>query len=269
MRLIVLLFLILVSSCSTRSDLARKYSINKKVEISSVPFISQEEFQCGPAALSMMMSHAGKRVSTTELSAQAFTPNKQGSFQSDMITAVRRQKMIPVPLNELKNLLRELQAGNPVLVLQNLGLSWYPRWHYAVVVGYDLTNSEIILHSGKSSFMRISLYTFEKTWNRSENWSLLIVNPGEIPATVTEVEMIKATAHLEQMSLMHEASLGYQSVLKKWPHSLGALIGLGNIFYHKKDFSNSARVLKEATEFHPDSLEARFNYSVALKALKD
>ena len=25
-----------------------------------------------------------------------------------------------------------------LLVLQNLGLSWLPRWHYAVVVGYDL-----------------------------------------------------------------------------------------------------------------------------------
>jgi hypothetical protein len=33
--------------------------------------------------------------------------------------------------------LREVAAGNPVLVLQNLSFAWAPVWHYAVVMGYD------------------------------------------------------------------------------------------------------------------------------------
>jgi hypothetical protein len=30
----------------------------------------------------------------------------------------------------------QLEAGRPVLVLQNLALKLWPQWHYAVVVGY-------------------------------------------------------------------------------------------------------------------------------------
>ncbi|WVM93376.1 hypothetical protein ULG90_05290 [Halopseudomonas pachastrellae] len=48
---------------------------------------------------------------------------------------------------ELDAILRELDDGNAVLVMQNLAFDWYPQWHYAAV-GYDLNTRELILHSG-------------------------------------------------------------------------------------------------------------------------
>ena len=216
----------------------------------------------------MMLGHLGKQVPVAELSSQSFTPGKKGSLQSDVISSVRRQGFIPAPVDTFENLLLELNAGNPVLVLQNLGFSWAPRWHYAVAVGYDLEESEIILHTGSDSYKRLGLFTFEKTWKRSENWGLLILRPGQLPVTVSEVELLKSTAHFEKMSFWKEAQASYESILKKWPGSLGALIGLGNVYSNKKDFKAACKFLQTATELHPESPEAWHNYSLALSANK-
>ncbi len=264
MRLIFFfILLIFLCSCSSRSDYTRKYKINQKTN-SEVPFIAQEEFQCGPATLAMVMNFRGLQKKSDDLSAETFTPDKKGSFQADMISSVRRNKLLAVTVTSFKNLLLEVNAGNPVIVLQNLGLSWYPRWHYAVVKGFDLKKSEMILHSGKLKDTRLGFFTFRKTWDRSENWGLLILRPGEIAATASELEMVRATAHLEAMKFYPEAVIGYENILKKWPESLGARIGLGNAFFNQKDLKRSVLILKEATEKFPGSAEAWHNYALAL-----
>ncbi len=266
MRGLLLLVLILAGGCSSRSNLAAKYRIPESVKLATVPFVKQDDFQCGPASISMMLGHHGKQVPAKELRAQSFTPGKKGSLQSDVITAIRRQRFIPASVTTFENLLLELHAGNPVLILQNLGLAWVPRWHYAVAVGYDLQESELLLHTGPDSFKSMSFFTFQKTWKRSENWGLLVLKPGQLPVSVSEVELLKSTAHLEKLSFLDEARLSYESILKKWPGSLGALIGLGNIAFNKKDFKASVQFLRTATELHPDSAEAWHNYSLALSA---
>jgi len=45
-----------------------------------------------------------------------------------------------------EDVLRELSAGNPVIVLQDLGFGG--GWHYAVAVGYDYSYGDLILRSG-------------------------------------------------------------------------------------------------------------------------
>lgn len=264
-----LLFLILVSSCSTRSLLTGKYPIKEKNKITSVEFISQEKYQCGPASLAMMFSHLGEDIDEKQFASMVFTPDKHGSFQSDMISAVRRQKFLPLPINNLKNLLTEVDAGNPVLILQNLGLKWFPVWHYAVVVGYDLNKSEMIIHSGTDAYSRLGFYTFNKTWDRSENWGLLVVRPGTVPVSTTEVQLVSGIAQLEAMSYFEEAEKGYESVLKKFPASLGALIGLGNVHFERDRFSESVKFLKKATTVDPHSAQAWHNLALALKANND
>ena len=70
--------------------------------------------------------------------------------------------MLAYPLRDsLADLLREVAHGNPVIVFQNLGTRWLPRWHFAVVVGYDLQASKVILRSGTTERWRTTLATFE------------------------------------------------------------------------------------------------------------
>src|SRR2546422_3737218 len=50
-------------------------------------------------------------------------------------TTLFRSGQLAVPVTTLSDLLAEVAAGHPVLVFQNLGLHWIPRWHFAVAVG--------------------------------------------------------------------------------------------------------------------------------------
>src|SRR3569623_1363896 len=119
------------------------------VELDAVPFFPQERYQCGPAALATVLAWSGAAVTADQLVPQVYLPARQGSLQPELLAAARRYQRLPYVLEpDLAALLREVGAGHPVLVLQNLGLSWAPRWHNAVVVGYDLARDEVVLRSG-------------------------------------------------------------------------------------------------------------------------
>ena len=77
------------------------------------------------------------------MAAAVYTPGREGTLASDMIAAARRNGRVAVPVTSLPALLAELAAGNPVIVFQNLGLGFVPRWHYAVAFGYDLAAGRI------------------------------------------------------------------------------------------------------------------------------
>ena len=72
---------------------------------------------------------------------------------------------------ELPALLQEVAAGHSVVVLQNLGLDFAPRWHYAVLVGYDRLKREFVLRSGEEERQTLSWATFEHTWTRAGQWA--------------------------------------------------------------------------------------------------
>ncbi len=267
MILRIFLLLLLGSSCATRVDYQKEYALGDAALIEDVPFIPQEKYQCGPAALGMLLRYRGKTPDQKELTAQVYTPGKKGSIQSDVTSGARRQGMLALPVSKMPELLREVQDGNPVLVLQNLGLSWYPRWHYAVVIGFDLEASELILHSGETDALSMDLSTFERTWARAKNWGLLVVNPGYLPSTATELDLVKASAHLEQQRYLTAAARSYRAILRKWPESLGAHVGLGNVNYQQDKLEAAAAILKEATRLHPRDPSVWNNYSVVLSEL--
>ena len=98
--------------------------IPEKTELREVPFFPQEEYQCGPAALATVLSASGSRVAPEDLVAQVYLPERKGSLQVEMLAAARRHGRVSYQLApRLEDLLRELAAGNPVIVLQNLGVS--------------------------------------------------------------------------------------------------------------------------------------------------
>lgn len=211
----LLFSLLLLTACSSRAEKKRQYSfLSTHKKIIDVPFEAQEKFHCGPAALSMIANYSGKSVTAQDLASTLYTPDAKGTFQNDLLAGVRRLGLIPIPVTGMKNLLREIDSGKPVLIFQNLGLSWLPRWHYAVVVGFDLKKEEIILHSGETRNLHLSWITFENTWARTEEWGLVTAKPGEIPVTATEADIVKETAMLETSS-MENAETSYRGILRQ------------------------------------------------------
>ncbi|RZA06223.1 MAG: peptidase C39 family protein [Proteobacteria bacterium] len=229
--------------------------------IADVPYIKQTENYCGPATLTMAMRYHGHNVGVEEIASQVYTPGKKGTLQQDMIGSARRQGMLAVQIQGLPNLFKELRANHPVIAFFNLGLSWYPMYHYALVTGYDVAGPSIFMHSAGTENKEWSMRKFERNW--SQSWGLVVLPPTELSVAADELEHSGAAAGLEAVGRVKEAELVYRNILKRWPESFGALVGMGNLTYAAKDFAGSVAYLKRATHFHPLSAEAWHNRATA------
>lgn len=244
----------LLGACAPRlEDPLNGFAVAHK-ELTDVPFFPQEAYQCGPAALAMALQWSGDKQSPDELVSQVYLPDRKGSLQPEMIAAARRAGQLAYPLHpSLRALLTEVAAGNPVIVLQNLGLDWSPRWHYAVVVGFDLDRQEVVLRSGLQQRHIIRLTVFERTWKRSERWGLVVLPPGRMPATAEENAYVRAVAALERLQLWQQAEQAYVAAVKRWPNSLSAKIGLSNTLIALGDLDDAEAVLRQASIDHANA----------------
>ena len=251
-----LLFLalpILLSGCGILSSerLPQAPGGPAKAMVAKVPFFAQEELQCGPAALAMALNWSGVAIQPAELTPEVFTPGLNGSLQSGLIGAARRHGRVAYPITGSEPLMAEVAAGHPVIVLVNLGLSWYPKWHYGVVIGFDQERDEVILHSGLTANEHLKSGVFLNIWQRGEYWGLLVLPPNRLPKTVEEDPWIEAVAGLERAGQWREAAIGYATALKRWPQSFGATMGLGNSRYSQHDLAGAAEAFRRATLLEP------------------
>ncbi len=234
------------------------------VELGSVPFFPQEDFECGPAALAMVAAAAGVKVLPEALVEQVYLPARKGSLQVEMMTAGRRQGLLAYPLRpRLEDLLREVAAGHPVLVFQNLAFSFYPVWHYAVVIGFDRQHNTLLLRSGRTERLEMSIFTFERTWARGQYWSMLALAPGRLPATAEPEVYAVATAALERVN-PRAAQSAYAAALRQWPDERAALLGAGNTAYALGQSAAAIDAYQTAVSRHPDFAEAWNNLAQVL-----
>ncbi len=233
-------------------------------ELTGVPFYPQDKYQCGPASLAMALTWSGLAVTPDALKPQVYTPSRKGSLQLAMMGATRRHGRIAYEIGSADALFAEIAAGYPVVILQNLGLSWLPVWHYAVVIGYDVPQQEIILRSGTTRRKVMSYLLFEKTWARSSYWGLMVLAPDQIPVSATENNYLTAVLGLEKANQYPAAVTGYRAALARWPNSLNARMGLGNSCYKLGDLKGAESAFREATELHPQSAPAFNNLAYVL-----
>ncbi len=225
-------------------------------EVRAVPFFPQEEYQCGPASLAMVAQHAGRSVTPEALRAQVYLPDRQGSLQIEMLAAARRQGLVALVIEpELSALLRQVSAGRPVVVLQNLSLPWAPLWHYAVVIGYDLGAQSITLHSGLNERLSMPLSTFERTWARGRHWAMLALAPEQMPQGLQPQSWLQASAALERVH-GQAASAAYVSATRAWPEDPMPWLGLGNTRYAQGEREAAAQAYEQATRLAPGFADA-------------
>jgi hypothetical protein len=221
--------------------------------ITGVPFFAQEELQCGPAALAMALNWSGVAVRPSDLSPEVYSPGLKGSLQNSLIGSARRHGRVAYPIAGSEALLAEVAAGHPVIVLVNLSFFWYPKWHYAVVIGFDQEEGEVLLHSGLTAREILSARTFMNIWRRGNFWGLLVLPPDQMPVGSNEVEWLAAVAGLEQAGQWQAASTGYATALTRWEESFAAWMGLGNSRYSLRELDGSAEAFHQATLLQPEN----------------
>lgn len=263
---LLLLGLTACSSIQTQNVVETPGQLPVRAEVGDVPFFPQQKYHCGPAALAMVLAWSGLPVTQDELVSEVYTPARQGTFRTDVLAAARRHGRLAVEVGNLRDLLSEIAAGSPVLVFQNLGLNWYPQWHYAVAIGYDLDSREITLHSGLDERRVVSLSVFERTWRRGDYWALVLLPPGQLPLSAEETPALKAAAGLERVERYTDAATAYAAIAAKWPQSFAARMGLGNSLYSIGDYAGAERAFLAAIRNDSKAAAAWNNLAYALAA---
>ncbi len=258
-----------LAGCAHRMPLleADTAGLPTRVELADTPFFPQVRYQCGPAALATVLNTRGVTITPDELVPQVYLPAREGSLQAEIIAAVRRQALLALPVEPAFNaLLAEIAAGHPVLVLQNLGLNWMPRWHYAVAVGYDLERQEIILRSGTEARRITPFGVFMNTWNRSKRWGIVVMAPGAFPAQTDPITYLQAASALESLGQHQNAREAYQASTARWPDNPLAWLGLGNTEYALGHAVPAEAAFRHVLQLQADASVAWNNLAYALVA---
>ncbi len=232
--------------------------------IKDVPGFEQRFQQCGAASLASMLHWSGIEVSPQELEPLLYNPERRGTLQHALISAARRHGVLAYEIQGRDELLAQLEALIPVLVLQNRSLAWFPFWHYAVVCGLDPASNTICLLDGDRQPRWLKAELFMRTWSMADYWGLLALPPGVMPADANQQRYLQAVFALEQVGQHSAAKKGYQAALEKWPGELGALLGLANCLYSLDDLPEAERVLRQAVKTHPESAPAWNNLAQVL-----
>jgi tetratricopeptide (TPR) repeat protein len=265
------LFAIACIVCGCAADPFRAVTRNDiptTAELDETPFFPQEQYQCGPAALATVLVASGVEVAPDHLISKVYLPQRRGSLQAELMAAGREYGRIPyVIAPEFSALLAEVSQGRPVLVLQNLGIKLFPFWHYAVVVGFSRERREVVLRSGTDERRVTDAGVFANTWGRSDNWGVVALKPGELPASEDSRRYLRAVAAAESAGRLDLSGPSYEAAVARWPGNSLAWLGLGNSAYGRGEMEVAERMYRQAVQLDSENAVALNNLASTVAGL--
>lgn len=251
------LLLSLITGCAQKHP-SMRIPPDTSVLLDDTPFFAQEEYQCGPAALAMVLGASEVDIHPDALAPRTYLPQRRGSLQLELLGASRKYNRLPFVIeNTLVALIEELQAGRPVLVLQNYGLESMPAYHYAVVIG--VKEKSIILRSGTTRELHMNVSAFLMSWIRSGSWGMVILKPGELPAKTTPEQYLKM---VNDFSLTGKFKLTEKSLLAgldRWPDHHAVRFALGNNYLKQQQPAEASAQFLAVLSSDPENLAAANN----------
>jgi hypothetical protein len=227
--------------------------VPQTIELTQVPFFPQEDYECGPAALATVLVNGGVNITPDALVKQVFIPARKGSLQVEMLAAPRTHGRVSYQLApKYGDLLREVAAGNPVIVLHDAGM-FFTQWHYSVVNGFDYPSGTVYLRSGRDKRLEMPFSYFERTWIAGKYWAMVVTPPDRIPATANENGWVNAVIAMARTSGADAAIVGYRTALARWPENVPAAIGLASVYLDRREPAQALAVLRSSQQKNPRS----------------
>ncbi len=233
-------------------------------DLKSTPFFPQEKYQCGPASLAMILAASGVQVRPEMLVPLTYVPERQGSFQPELLAAARTFGRIPYVIDPSFNALTaELTAGRPVLVLQNYGLEQLSAYHYAVVIGLA-AGEKVILRSGTTKRHPMKTRLFLMSWLRPGAWGMVVLRPGELPENADPKRYIQGLAAFENATDPLKAEPAFRVALSRWPSDSLFLFAAGNNALKRNSLAEAENYFRRGLETDPEHMGAMNNLAHTL-----
>jgi hypothetical protein len=196
---------------------------------------------------------------------KVYLPGRQGSLQVELLAATRSSGRLPYLIDgTMASIRNELREGRPVLILQNLGVSAIPRWHYAVVVGIDTGRDQVFLRSGTDRRRVMKLDTFLRTWRRGDYWAMVVLRPDEVPASVDRERYFTSISALEEAGQLDAAEEAWHTAAVYWPADPVIMFGSANVSLAQGDHVVAEQQYRSLLQDHESLVVARNNLALAL-----
>ncbi len=266
LRLGIAAVLVLSGCIPKEPRLSKKYYASSHIE---VPFVPPRSDLCAATSIEMLSSYWQEvtsfvpNLSQKELDGRTLIPAKGGTLQVELVATARANGFLVYTLEpSIDALLSELEKQHPVIVLLNRSYSWYPLWHYALVIGYDAKKRTIVTHFSEQPNEIISLATFMALWERSENWGVVLLPPDKLPATASPKTFLRDAYALEKTGMTDAAIIAYRSALLRWPKDINILFALANAYYASQQLKNAEKTYHKLLSLKP-------GYPLAVNNLAD
>ena len=267
LRFLVVIVVCMLAGCAVHQPAQHDAMPNADVELVRIPFFPQKQYQCGPAALAMMLQASGIDIQPNDLTPRLYLPGRKGSLQLEMVASIRYNQRIPYIIKpEITAIAAELQTGRPVLVLQNLGLKILPAYHYAVVVGMQ-SSGQIVLRSGTTRRLVMELEDFLTSWKKAGSWAVIVLTKEELPTDLDLGKYLEILAGIEATGNVVLAEGGYRTLLKHYPDQPTALFGLANSLFAGQTFTEAAEIYSRLLSSQPAHAAAANNLAETLSKL--
>jgi tetratricopeptide (TPR) repeat protein len=219
------------------------YKLIKKAE-----FIAQSsKDDCGPSALSMLLSTYDPQINYDEVKKQVYSPKAEGSFPQDILSSIRRHKYLALKIEDQEMLFRSLEKEHPVIVFLNMGSHRLPMWHYALVVGYDLYDEVFFLHSADKAYKKISFENFNYHWTLADRWAYTARNPESMDTHFSINSYLKEIEANKNFDFSDRYSY-YSELRKIYPESVYPIIGMAQAAAQAEHWDKSINLYKQALE---------------------
>lgn len=130
-------------------------------------------FQCGPTTLAAVLAFHGTPVPEQVISDAIYSPTARGVLLTDMAWFARGQGFATsVVSGTLDELQRAVAAGQPPIVLLDLGLAGLRKPHFTAILGWS--ERGVRLQDRSPDGHVVSLEKFTRQWKRAGNQFLLV-----------------------------------------------------------------------------------------------
>ena len=164
----------------------------------------------------------------------------------------------------IDDILAELAAGRPVLVLHNYGLPFLPRWHYAVVVGYDSARGHRHHAIRSETPTRVAHAHVHGRLAQRRPLGDGGVASGRDPCQRRAGLYLEAAADFERGATAQDARLAFDAAVRRWPEEPVGWIGRGTAHYRDGKVADAARDYAAALRVDGSQAGARNNLAQAL-----
>lgn len=255
----------------------------KKVVIANIPYVKQHGPQCAAASLSMVLSHYKQSIDQDEIYA-AIKSDFAGAQLNDIVNYPRslgKYKAFGY-IGTLEDLKDRIDQGIPVLVF----LTPFGGGHVVVVIGYDETKHQIIMHDPTvANDHAVSYDDFLREWKQSGNECAIVV-PFDNDIIVTEGPI--ATNKAVETKWSGDKAMGehnydkaaglFREALRLLPNYEGALEGIMLIHLAKDETDKATAVLDTLLQLNPNSVDlvlrnaslllSQYDYDKVLQVMK-